>query len=85
MHRIWTAALGLVLAAGLAGCADGPVVQAENPRGISLYWYNWQADGIDAAKAEADRHCQASGGHAVLTGEFTDQDVTRAAFICRPY
>jgi hypothetical protein len=85
MDRIGMAALGLVLAAGLAGCAGGPVLQAEDPRGISLYWYNWQAGGIDAAQAEADRHCQPSGAHAVLTGEFTDQDVTRAAFICRPY
>jgi hypothetical protein len=84
MHRIGMAVLGLVLAGGLAHCAGGPVIQAENPRGISLYWYNWDARGIDAAQAEADRHCQAAGGHAVLTGEFLDQDVTRAAFICRP-
>jgi hypothetical protein len=83
MDWIGRAVLGVVLA-GLAGCTGWPALQAESPGGISLYWYNWDSGGIDAAKAEADRHCQASGGRAVLTGEFTDRDVTRAAFICRP-
>lgn len=80
-RRRHAAPLALVLA--LAACASGRIwLDHDSPDGITLHWYTKETT-IDAARAEANNHCQARGRHALLLDEFEDRDVTTAHFACR--
>ena len=83
-HRASRAApllLALILVSlGLGGCA-GPSFVPDPEAGIELRWPNGQGS-IDAARAEAEARCAASGRHAVLLMETADRDETLARFAC---
>lgn len=73
----------LLLAMALAACASGRIwLDHDSPDGITLHWYTKETT-IDAARAEANNHCQAWAKQAVLLDEFEDRDVTTAHFACR--
>jgi hypothetical protein len=88
LTRLVSACLGIVLlASGLAACADLPGVNrvevaGSDANGITLRWYEWEGS-FEQARAEAEAHCRTTGRHAELIEEFTDGDVSTARFACR--
>ena len=66
----------------LAGCAGRIWTDQSTPQGLALHWYTKETT-VEAATAEAETHCRNFGTHAVLLGEFEDQDITRAQYACR--
>lgn len=77
-----SAVLGLAMLAGAAGCAQGPSVLAESADRVTLRWYRWDADLLDASRVAADR-CAARGRRAELLRVSSDYDVGLAEFSCR--
>jgi hypothetical protein len=65
----------------LAGCSGRIWTDEATPGSVKLHWYTTEQT-IEAANAEADAHCRMFGAHAVLVGEFLDQDITRAEYEC---